>query len=846
MKPSIPFKVACGFVLITCLFLCTVYAIYHQTQALTQVDEHEQTAIIRRKATHQLICQLFESENIAQTVRMGHEEAYKSYEIAIESVQASIERMDSLTEDSLQKARLDTLSLIVERKKENLRQLLAAMATEETNKVYQKKIAQILAQQDSTIQQPKIEKKIIRTEKSYTVKKPQKKFFQRLADAFRPSKEDTTKVNQSTQVLAIDTLNQEFNTADTLAHILTDIEDEVQQSRFQRQKRISRQAERLRYAGIELSHRLTQLFESIEQDEQQRTLRDAAKAAAVRQKASLILASVTTAAILLAVVFFILVWKDNKRSNHYRKELEKAKNKAEDLLVAREKLMLTITHDIKAPAGSILGYLDLLSPLIHEKKPAFYIKNIRSAADHLLNLVNSLLDYHRLEAQKMDIHAVSFNPAKLMQTIYESFIPTAEHKGLLLHYKQEEHMDCTCRSDAFHIRQIAENLISNAIKFTEKGHITLSAQLKRNALLFQVSDTGCGMTDEEQKRIFQEFTRLQSAQGQEGFGLGLSITRKLIELLHGTLSMESQPGKGTTFSISIPVEITSEKSFQSENNPAHTDLNKTNTTRNKAVPDSLRILIIDDDRIQLQLTKAMFEQWQEQDANISHWEIITCMHPEELMDLINKQKFDIILTDIQMPALNGIELLKKIRQIEPSSDHPLPVIALTARQDMAESDFQEKGFVTCLYKPFNINDLIRAIYKALHLSDQEDSNTPTPKTSLCDHHNHNINFQPLTAFAGDDKEAAKEILTTFLSENTRHLDLLQEAIKQKDKHTVCQLAHKLLPTYTLIQSPAVQDLTALDLKRNEKEWKETDEKEVSNMINAIREVIIRLKKEIGI
>lgn len=845
MKPSIPFKVACGFVLLTCLFLSTAYAIYRQTQALTQIDEHEQSAITRRKATHQLICQLFESENIAQTVRMGHEEAYQSYKIAIENVQASIIRMDSLTEDSLQKARLDTLSLLVEHKKDNLRQLLTAMASEETDKVYKKKIAQILAQKDSIIQQPKIEKKIIHTEKSYTVEKKQKKFFQRLADAFRPSKEDTTKVSQSTQVLAIDTLKQEFNTADTLAHILTDIEDEVQQSRFQRQKRISRQAERLRYAGIELSHRLTQLFESIEQDEQQRTLKEAATAAAVRQKASLILACVTTAAILLAIIFFILVWKDNKRSNHYRKELEKAKNKAEDLLTAREKLMLTITHDIKAPAGSILGYLDLLSPLVHEKKPAFYIKNIRSAATHLLNLVNSLLDYHRLEAQKMDIHTVSFNPAILMQTIYESFIPTAEHKGLLIHYKQEENTDCTCRSDAFHIRQIAENLISNAIKFTEKGHITLSVQLKGKALFFQVSDTGCGMTDEEQKRIFQEFTRLQSAQGQEGFGLGLSITRKLVELLHGTLSMESQPGKGTTFSISIPVEITSEKSFQPENDQTHADQNKTIPICNKTVPTSLRILIIDDDRIQLQLTKAMFEQWQEQDADISHWKIVTCMHPEELMKLINKQKFDIILTDIQMPALNGIELLKKIRQVEPSSDHPLPVIALTARQDMAEADFKEKGFVTCLYKPFNLNDLIRAIHKALHIPTQEFSNNPVPK-KIVNRGDTDINFQPLTAFAGDDKEAAKEILTTFLLENTRHLTILQKAVKQKDKHTVCQLAHKLLPTYTLILSPAVQDLTALDLKRDEKEWKESDDKEVASMINAIEEVIMRLKRETGI
>lgn len=842
MKPSIPFKVACGFVLLTCLFLGTVYAIYHQTQALTQIDEQEQTAIARRKATQQLICLLFESENIAQTVRMGHEEAYHVYEKAIRKVQMSIAKMDSLTKDSLQSARLDTLSLLVNQKKNNLRQLLMAMASEETNKVYQKKIAQILAQKDSVIQQPKIEKKIIQTEKSYTVEKPKKKFFKRLAEAFRPSKDDTTKVSQSTQVLAIDTLSLEYNTADTLAHILTDIEDEVQQSRTQRQKRISRQAERLRYANIEMSHRLAQLFENIEQDEQERAFKEATAATALRQKTSLIFVAVTVASVLLAIVFFILVWKDNQRSNHYRKELEKAKNKAEGLLIAREKLMLTITHDIKAPAGSILGYLDLLSPLINEKKPVFYIKNIKSAATHLLNLVNSLLDYHRLEAQKMDINPVSFNPAQLMKTIYENFIPAATQKELLIHYEQDPDTDCTCRGDAFRIRQITENLISNAIKFTDKGSISLSIQLKDNKLSFQVRDTGCGMTSDEQNRIFQEFTRLQSAQGKEGFGLGLSITHKLVELLNGTIDVESARGKGTCFNVNIPIEITSEKNIISEKEANYTDKTIINCNQ---LPETLKILIIDDDQIQLQLTKAMFEQWKKQNLKITNWNIVTCTHPKELLDIIRKERFNVLLTDIQMPALNGIELLKTIRQTQPSSNETMPVIALTARQDLTESDFKEKGFATCLYKPFNINDLAIALNKAI--------NIPFSKKKDPDVHPHVdnnkkdvIQLQSLTAFAGNDEKASKEILSTFLEENIHHLNQLQEAIKQKDKTTICQLAHKLLPTFTLICSPTVPILLSLDQKRNEQEWDETDSTIANKMANGIKEVISCLQKEIGI
>lgn len=827
MKPSIPFKVACGYVLVTGLFLVGLYAIYLQSQSLSELSENEKTIADRRKATHLLICKILEAENIAQTVHLGHKEGYLAYEASLHNVQLAIVGIDTLMTDSMQKARLDTLSILLEQRKRNLLQLLQTMDSQSFDKVYHEKISSLLAKNDTVIKKPQIARKIIQSEKSYTVQKPKKKFFQRLAEAFRPHSTDTTKVNQSTQVLAVDTLEKSYNTADTLANLLTDIEKEVHLSKIQRKSQLKTQIEQLNYVGIELSYRLAQLLESIEQDEQQWIQSETDKAIEARQHATLIMGSVTLCAILLSIVFFMLVRRDNNRSNHYRKALEQAKEKAEELLLARERLMLTITHDIKAPTGSILGYTDLLTPLITEKKQSFYLNNIKSAANHLLNLVNSLLDYHRLEAQKMDLQSISFDPHQLMEDIYNGFLPAANKKGLNLTFNYQAQTECTCRADAFRIRQITENLLSNALKFTKKGQISLSVKLTNKEIEFSVSDTGCGMTNEEQVRIFQAFTRLRSAQGEEGFGLGLSITKKLVELLHGTINLQSTPGKGSCFTVKLPVECTPAVSASSSSN-----LPEKGSEPLSTISSALHILLIDDDRIQLELTKAMIEQICPPTTDKSHaWQVTCCTQPEEVFKCLDENEPDLLLTDIQMPALNGFELMKQLYQ---KGFTTLPVIAITARQDLHEEDFKAQHFATCLYKPFNISELLTAIHKATGINVSATSTTVPQKEKT----SKGFNFSALTTFAGDDEEAAKEILNTFLNESITHEQQLAEALKTNNHSDICQLAHKLLPTFTLIGANVISDMQMLDNARHQNEnWTKDHQQAAHHILEALREVI---------
>lgn len=506
MKQNTSFKIACGYFLLICLLLGSIYYIYHQTTSLTRMSGNEQTLAERRKVTHQLVSRLFETENIGQAIHFGRWEAYRKYVQSMSDVQQTISALDTLFTDSLQKARLDTLSSLLADKQENMKRLVLALEHNSAPQIYQHQISLLVKSQDTVIQKPHITRQIIQKDKSYTVKEPKKNFFQRLASAFHKPEADTTSVKQTVQILETDTIHQEFNARDTLAHILDSIESSMKLYNSRRRQRINAQAERLWYTSLELNNRVTQLLESIEKEEQQRLEEESRKAYLVRKQAALTTGLIATAAILLAIVFFVIVWRDITKSNHYRRELEKAKKRAEDLLVSREKLMLTVTHDIKAPVGSIMGYTELLVPHVRENRPKNYLDNIRSSSEHLLSLVGSLLDYHKLEAHKMDLHPVSFNPDELLHTIAQSFLPMAEKKGLELQCETSPETRRTYTGDAFRIRQIVDNLLSNALKFTQQGHILLRAKNARPPALHHRARYGmrndCGRTANDFQGIY--------------------------------------------------------------------------------------------------------------------------------------------------------------------------------------------------------------------------------------------------------------------------------------------------------------------------------------------------------
>lgn len=828
---STSFKIVIGYILLVGLLIGAFTYTMQQMNLLTTPTSLRDQLDHRRHITHRIISQLYDAESIGQTLRTGKLNEYYHYLKAMKEVNASIDTLETILTDTLQQARLDTVRTLLQNKQWNMYAVLEAMRNTPTDQIYQEQLDSLIAQQDSLLSTPHIRRKVITHHNSYTIHHKKKGFFKRLADVFAPGKEDSTQVSNVIQEEYTDTLDEVYSPIDTISSMITGIQHKVFQTRQKETEMLNTRISSLRVIGSGLSQRVNQLLENIEHDEQEAARTKLMQEEEIRKEAAETMAKIAIAAFVLVLVFSIVIARDITRNNHYRRELEKAKSYAENLLVAREKLMLTITHDIKAPAGSIIGYIDLLIRLVNDRRQQFYLSNMKSSAQHLLALVTSLLDYHRLEAGKMDLHPVAFNPHELLTDIYNSFLPLAEKKQLQLDFKEKLPETLTLEGDPFRIRQIVENLLSNALKFTAAGGITLQAEYHGNQFVFCVSDTGCGMTASEQERIFKEFTRLSSAQGQEGFGLGLSITRKLVELLLGRIDIESAPGKGSTFKVSMPLPSISPKPAPGSKEPAIT-LPKIH----------LRIAIIDDDRIQMHLTEAMLHNAAEEVKGFKV-EAVCCEQPEELIEQLKNRTFDLVFTDIQMPAMNGFELLHHLRNQNFAQAQSIPVIAITARGDMNENDFLQKGFAGMLQKPFNQSELKKVVKNALtHLtvSDNIPDTLPVQKETheTSPHTDQPYNFSPLTAFSEDDPEAAKEILRTFAQETQKNMEKLQTAISNKDMEALCATAHKMLPTFLMIEAQkAIPLLKWLEQQRGTQTYTPEAEQAAEAVIAETKQVL---------
>ena len=828
---STSFKIVIGYILLVGLLIGAFTYTMQQMNLLTTPTSLRDQLDHRRHITHRIISQLYDAESIGQTLRTGKLNEYYHYLKAMKEVNASIDTLETILTDTLQQARLDTVRTLLQNKQWNMYAVLEAMRNTPTDQIYQEQLDSLIAQQDSLLSTPHIRRKVITHHNSYTIHHKKKGFFKRLADVFAPGKEDSTQVSNVIQEEYTDTLDEVYSPIDTISSMITGIQHKVFQTRQKETEMLNTRISSLRVIGSGLSQRVNQLLENIEHDEQEAARTKLMQEEEIRKEAAETMAKIAIAAFVLVLVFSIVIARDITRNNHYRRELEKAKSYAENLLVAREKLMLTITHDIKAPAGSIIGYIDLLIRLVNDRRQQFYLSNMKSSAQHLLALVTSLLDYHRLEAGKMDLHPVAFNPHELLTDIYNSFLPLAEKKQLQLDFKEKLPETLTLEGDPFRIRQIVENLLSNALKFTAAGGITLQAEYHGNQFVFSVSDTGCGMTASEQERIFKEFTRLSSAQGQEGFGLGLSITRKLVELLLGKIDIESAPGKGSTFKVSMPLPSISPKPATGSKEPAIT-LPKIH----------LRIAIIDDDRIQMHLTEAMLHNAAEEVKGFKV-ETVCCEQPEELIEQLKNRTFDLVFTDIQMPAMNGFELLHHLRNQNFAQAQSIPVIAITARGDMNENDFQQKGFAGMLQKPFNQSELKKVVKNALNhltVSDNIPDTLPVQKDTheTSPHTDQPYNFSPLTAFSEDDPEAAKEILRTFAQETQKNMEKLQTAISNKDMEALCATAHKMLPTFLMIEAQkAIPLLKWLEQQRGTQSYTPEAEQAAETVIAETKQVL---------
>ena len=701
-----------------------------------------------------------------------------------------------MSSDNSDILRTDSLIGLLREKDANTVRLLRTLSEANDIMISAREVEQIIAEQDTIITQQRVQRRVTARRDTVVTQPKKKGFFRRLGEVFVPPRKDSAIQVQTTLEVATDTVLDAYNPVDSLHAKLRTVaqQKKATNSVIQRRKRT---LQRLDHA---LSARIDSLLKGYEQETLLRAREEAEYQKAVRHRSATIISGIAAGAVVLSVIFLVMIWRDVTRSNRYRRQLEEANRFAEELLASREKLMLAITHDFKAPLGSIMGYADLLSRLTVDGRQRFYLDNMKTSSEHLLKLVTDLLDFHRLDLHKAEINRVTFHPARLLEEIYVSFEPLTSAKGLSLKCEIDPELKGTFISDPLRLRQIVNNLLSNAVKFTSEGGITLTASFvpkgdsvfSGNHLKLSVIDTGKGMEPGDRERIFQEFTRLPGAQGEEGFGLGLSIVRMLVQLLEGRIEVDSVLGKGSTFTLRVPLYPVALNDTSEVN-----EQNNANSSSLPAQTPALHILLIDDDRIQLTLTSAMLAQ-----SGITS---VSCLQLDELLEALRTDTFDVLLTDVQMPAMNGFDLLNLLRASNIPQAKTIPVIAVTARSDMQREEFLKHGFAGSLHKPFMVNEL----FAELDIEKRE--------TGLVTPQNHvemdavqtdriateavpvsALNFSALTAFSGDDPDAAKSILESFVTETRLNADRLRQALDAEDTDGIAAMGHKMLPLFTLL------------------------------------------------
>lgn len=719
--------------------------------------------------------------------------------------------------DDQQNLRTDSLLTLLHEKDQNTIQMLRVLSEANDSLLSASEIEEIISEQDSVITQQRVQHRVI-TKRDSLITTPKKKgFFKRLAEVFSPSKQDSAVLVNTSLEVATDTILQPTTSKDSLQQ---KIRMATEEKRLQRKKTIRCTSTKYQRMNTQLTARMDSLIKQYEEEMTLRARQDAELQQEVRMRSARIIGGIAVGAVLLSAFFLILIMRDISRSNRYRQQLEVANKRAEDLLVAREKLMLAITHDFKAPLGSIMGYTELLSRLTEDERQRFYLDNMKSSSEHLLKLVSDLLDFHRLDLNKAEVNRVTFNPSQLFDEIYVSFEPLTAAKGLALQCHVAPELNGRYISDPLRLRQIVNNLLSNAVKFTQKGEISLTAGYDSSKLTIAIADTGKGMASEDRERIFQEFTRLSGAQGEEGFGLGLSIVKKLVTLLEGTIDVQSTLGKGSCFTVTLPLYPVGKSIAESESPESE---NVDITEESAAIPPMkvIRVLLIDDDKIQLNLTAAMLKQ--------HGIDAVCCEQLEQLIEQLRSSVFDVLLTDIQMPAINGFDLVKLLRASNIPQAKTIPVIAVTARSEMDKAALHEHGFAGCLHKPFTVKELLMTVNEG-QLSADEAHITEDMATA-------GINFSALTAYSEDDPEAASSIIQTFIEETGKNIERMQQALNDKEVDGIAAMAHKLLPLFTMIGADeTITPLKWLEACRGEK-FSEKIEETTLNILEAVHKII---------
>ena len=466
----------------------------------------------------------------------------------------------------------------------------------------------------------------------------------------------------------------------------------------------------------------------------------------------------------------VIIITDITHIKDTEKKLIRARDLAESANKAKSEFLANMSHEIRTPINGIVGMIDLtmLTELSIDQRDNLLTAKV--CANALLKIINDILDFSKLEAGKVTLENISFNIKNLLVETVKTHSSRINEKGLELHYTFSSSIPPLLTGDPNRLRQILNNLISNAIKFTEKGYITISILTMSEIndeveLKFIVSDTGIGISPGDIKRLFQSFSQLENSFTKEygGSGLGLAISKNLIELMGGRIEVESEKGKGSSFYFSLKFKVSYDMEQNANCIPKITKPLK-----------QLKILLVEDDFINQKVISKMLSE--------KGHAIDTANNGLEALELFEQNKYDVILMDIQMPKMNGVEAISRLKEKEGSTNHT-PVIALTAYALQGDRErFLDLGFDGYVSKPIQMSELFYNIDKITELQDEVGNATSTKVART---------YNDDVLYSGDKLYISSNMISQKLACISEDIDVIESAIKNDDLMIIEKKAHDI-------------------------------------------------------
>ena len=600
---SLRLKIIVGYVLLLIFLTIIVSLMWLEHQKMEMLNSGELLIRQKREAVNRTFEKLLDFSFSDDFLLLRDRDKFNEYRMKREIATAALNGLKRYYPSDIQHAQIDTISLLLQEKEALLLGVMNTLSDLlHSDSLFQRRIPSVALQMHTILLPDKPEKTGKRLSGFFGIfKKKEEK------SVYAYQKEKTKQPSASQQI----------------TRELYSLQKEMYIQYTDYWNRLVTYSDSLQWRNTELNSQINTLIGEFEQVVIKQAEKEIEEITASREQSFRIILFIAAIAILLIVIFYLFIHQDIRKRQEYRLKLEASDCRNRELLAARRNLILTVSHDLRAPLGTISEYAELLQDEKSPEQSKGYAMNILHASRHVIGLANNLLYYYRLEAEKEQPEKEIFHLGQTIEDAAHSFLSVAEKKGLDLVIKVID-SDILVEGDCGRLVQILNNLISNAVKFTSAGYVQVGAQYRVGKLSFFIRDTGIGIDKESQEQIFTAFERGKAPNAEEGFGLGLAITYKLVTLLKGTIHVQSTPGHGSTFEVCLPLRETN---------------GKIDTTKIPLVCGDLsgmRVLAIDDDRIQLEVIQKMY---------VRHGvKCDCCLNVSELIAALRRNRYDLVLT----------------------------------------------------------------------------------------------------------------------------------------------------------------------------------------------------------